>query len=76
MTRTAILLWSATSGFVVGLLAGVGLLAVVTLVVNVAPVIPERLVDRLRVPVVAFLLVVVPLLAALLGYLEGRAKVS
>jgi hypothetical protein len=76
VTRTAILLWSAASGFVVGLLAGVGLLAVVTLVVNVAPGIPERLVDRLRVPVVVFLLVVVPLLAALLGYLEGRAKVS
>ena len=76
MTRTAILLWSAASGFVVGLLAGVSLLAVVTLVVNVAPGIPERLADRLRVPVVVFLLVVVPLLAALLGYLEGRAKVS
>jgi hypothetical protein len=70
------LLWSAASGFVVGLLAGVGLLALVTLVVNVVPSIPERLVDRLRVPVVVLLLIGVPLLAALLGYLEGRAKVS
>jgi hypothetical protein len=68
------LLWSAASGFIVGLLLGVALLALVTLVVSVVPAIPERVVDRLRVPVVAALLVLVPLLAAVLGYLEGRAK--
>jgi hypothetical protein len=76
MTRTAMLLWSAGSGFVVGLLAGVGLLALVTLVVNIVPGIPERLVDRMRVPMIVLLLVGVPLLAAALGYLEGRAKIS
>lgn len=76
MTRTAILLWSAASGFVVGLLTGVGLLALVTLVVNVVPGIPERFIDRLRVPAILLLLIGVPLVAALLGYLEGRAKVS
>jgi hypothetical protein len=74
MSRTSILLWSAASGFVVGMLAGVGLLAVVTLVVNVVPGIPDRLVDRLRTPVILSLLVGVPLAAAVLGYLEGRAK--
>ncbi len=68
------LLWSAASGFVVGLLGGVGLLALVTLVVHVVPSVPERLVERLRWPVVVFLLAVVPLAGALLGYLEGRAK--
>jgi hypothetical protein len=68
------LLWSAASGFVVGLLAGVGLLALVTLVVHVVPGVPERIVERLRWPVVVLLLAVVPLVAALLGYLEGRAK--
>jgi hypothetical protein len=76
MTRTAMLLWSAASGFVVGLLAGVCLLAFITLVVNVVPGVPERVVDRMRVPVLVLLLLGVPLLAALLGYLEGRAKVS
>jgi hypothetical protein len=76
MTRSAVLLWSAASGFVVGLLAGVSLLALVTLVVSVVPGIPERVVDRMRVPVVVLLLLGVPLLAALVGYLEGRAKVS
>jgi hypothetical protein len=76
MTRTAMLLWSAASGLVVGLLAGVGLLALVTLVVNVVPGIPERFVDRMRAPVLVLLLLAVPLLAALLGYLEGRTKIS
>jgi hypothetical protein len=76
MTRAAMLFWSAGSGFVVGLLAGVGLLALVTLVVNIVPGIPERLVDRMRVPVIVLLLVALPLLAAALGYLEGRAKIS
>jgi hypothetical protein len=75
MTRTAMLLWSAASGLAMGLLAGIGLLALVTLVVNVVPGVPERLVDRLRVPVIVVLLVGVPLIAALFGYLEGRAKV-
>ena len=76
MTRTAMLLWSAASGLVVGLLAGVSLLALLTLVVNVVPGIPERFVDRMRVPVLVLLLLGVPLLAALLGYLEGRVKIS
>lgn len=68
------LLWSAASGFVVGLVAGVGLLALVTLVVQVVPGISERLVERMRWPVLVLLLAVLPLIAALLGYLEGRAK--
>lgn len=74
MTRAAMLLWSAASGFVVGLLGGVALLALVTLVVNVLPGISERFVDRMRVPVLVLLLVLVPLAAAIIGYLEGRAK--
>jgi hypothetical protein len=68
------LLWSAATGLVMGLLAGVGLLALLTLAVNVVPGIPERLVERLRLPVLIVLLGCVPLAAALLGYLEGRAK--
>jgi hypothetical protein len=70
------LLWSAASGLVVGLLAGVSLLALLTLVVNVVPGLSERVVERLRGPVVILLLLLVPLLGAVLGYLEGRAKLS
>lgn len=74
MTRGAMLLWSAASGFVVGLLGGIGLLALITLIVHVVPGISERLVERMRVPVFVVLLVALPLIATVLGYLEGRAK--
>jgi hypothetical protein len=74
MTRTAMLLWSAASGLIVGLFAGVGLLALAAFAVNVVPGIPERVVERLRPPVLVLLLVVMPLIAGLVGYLEGRAK--
>jgi hypothetical protein len=70
------LLWSAASGLFVGLLAGVALLALLTLLVNVVPGVSERLVERARGPVVLLLLLFVPLLGAVLGYLEGRAKLS
>jgi hypothetical protein len=74
LTRTSVLLWSAATGLVMGLFAGVGVLALLTLVVNVVPGIPERLIERLRVPVLILLLGCVPIAAAVLGYLEGRAK--
>lgn len=74
MTRTGMLLWSAASGAIVGLLIGVLLLALVTLCVHVIPGIPERLVERLRVPTIVLLLAVIPLVAGILGYIEGRAK--
>jgi hypothetical protein len=74
VTRSAILLWCVASGVVMGLIAGVGALAALTLAAHVVPGLPERLVDRLRAPAVLVLLGVVPFVAAVLGYLEGRAK--
>ena len=68
------LLWSAATGLVIGLIAGIALLALFTLAASVLPGIPDRVVDRLRLPVLALLLGVLPLVAAFLGYLEGRAK--
>jgi len=68
------LAWSAATGLVIGLLGGVGLLALLTLAANVVPGISERLVDRLRIPALVVLLGVVPLAAAVVGFLEGRAK--
>jgi hypothetical protein len=68
------LLWSAATGLVMGLIAGVLLLAILTLAASLLPGIPERVAERLRLPVVALLLGVLPLVAAVLGYLEGRAK--
>jgi hypothetical protein len=74
VTRTAMLAWSTATGLVIGLLAGVAVLAVLTIAANVVPGVPERLVDRLRVPALVILLGVVPLAAAIVGFLEGRAK--
>jgi len=68
------LLWSAATGLAMGVIVGVGLLALVTLAANVVPGLSDRVVERLRLPVLALLLGVVPLVATLLGYLEGRAK--
>ncbi len=68
------LLWSAVTGLVIGVIAGVMLLALLTLATNLLPGLPDRVVERLRAPVLALLLGVVPAVAALLGYLEGRAK--
>jgi hypothetical protein len=70
------LFWSAASGLVIGLMAGIALLALLTLVVQVIPGIPARLVERLRVPTLLVLLLLVPVVGALLGYLEGRAKLE
>jgi hypothetical protein len=68
------LFWSAATGLVIGVVAGVVVLAVLTIAAHLVPGVPERLVERLRVPVAVLLLAVVPLAAAVLGYLEGRAK--
>lgn len=74
MTRTSVLLWSAASGFVIGLLAGLLALAALVIAVNVLPGVPERLVTRMRTPALVALLGVLPIAGAVLGYLEGRAK--
>lgn len=75
MTRLSVLLWSALSGAVMGLVGGALLLGALAIVAAVAPI-PPRLVERLRVPVVVACLVVLPAAMALLGWLEGRAKLD
>jgi hypothetical protein len=75
VTRGSMLLQSALAGLVMGLIAGVSVLALLAIAVNLVPGIPERLVERLRLPVLVLLLGAVPLAAGVLGYLEGRAKI-
>jgi ABC-type methionine transport system permease subunit len=74
MTRSQMLVSSAAAGLIVGLLLGVTALAALTLVAHVVPGLADRLVERLRGPVLVLLLVVVPVAAAVLGYFEGRGK--
>ena len=75
MMRAQMLAWATFSGLVMGLIGGVLVTAALVLVAQLVPL-PTRLVDRLRVPVLVLLLVGGPLIGAVLGYLEGRAKLD
>lgn len=75
MTRMSVLLWSALSGAVMGLIGGALLLGVATIAASVLPV-PARLVERVRLPLVVVCLVAVPAVMAVLGWLEGQAKLD
>jgi hypothetical protein len=75
MTRLSVLLWSALSGAVMGMIGGALLLGVLTIVAALAPV-PPRLVERVRLPIVLACLVALPAVMAVLGWLEGRAKLD
>lgn len=75
MTRLSVLLWSALSGAVMGVIGGALLLGVLTIVAALAPV-PPRLVERVRLPIVLACLVALPAVMAVLGWLEGRAKLD
>ena len=71
--RLTILLGSTVSGLVLGLFVGLGLLALLALVATTVPP-AARLAERLRAAALVVTLVVLPLAGALLGWLEGRAK--
>jgi H+/Cl- antiporter ClcA len=75
MTRAQMLVWATLSGLVMGLIGGVLATAALVLVAQLTPL-PARLVERLRVPVLVLLLAGAPLVGAVLGYLEGRAKLD
>lgn len=69
------LLWSAGMGLVIGLFGGVAVLAVLVIATELA-LVPARLAERYRTAAVVLLLVVVPLVGTVLGWLEGRAKLD
>lgn len=72
--RSFILFWSAVSGLVLGLLAGIAALAVILLGAELlAPWVP-RLAGRARMLAVVATMVVVPVAGTLVGFLEGRLK--
>jgi hypothetical protein len=72
--RLMILLQSALSGAVLGLMAGAVLFAAGTGVWLLMPDAAGRVVARARVIAMAFCFVVLPLAGAVLGWLEGRLK--
>ena len=74
--RATILGWSAVSGLVLGLLAGVLVFGVIIIVGEMAPSLLDRLGTRTRGIAAIITLVVLPLVGATLGWLEGRLKLQ
>jgi hypothetical protein len=73
--RPGILLWSTLSGALLGVFFGVFVLGALVLAATVLPPL-QRAGERLRPAALVVLLVIVPLVGGVLGYLEGRAKLS
>jgi hypothetical protein len=72
--RASILLWSTASGLILGLFIDATLIGVALLLSTLASSITGRLHQRWVTVVAAAVLTAIPLLLAVLGYLEGRLK--
>ena len=72
--RVSILAWSAASGIVLGLFAGLLLFAVPVIVSELAAGFVPRLGSRARIVLAVVSFAVLPLAGATLGFLEGRLK--
>jgi hypothetical protein len=72
--RTTIVAWSAVSGLVLGLMGGILLFAALVVGGELLPSIVPRLGGRARIVAVLFSFVLLPLVGAALGWMEGRLK--
>lgn len=73
-TRASIILWSAGSGILLGLFIDAILIGVWTLAATGLPSIAPRNFPRWAAVVAMLLLLGIPVVAGVLGYLEGRLK--
>jgi uncharacterized membrane protein (DUF373 family) len=62
-------------GLLLGFFGGLAVLAVIVIARELG-LVPARFADRYQLAALIALLVVVPLLGAVLGFLEGRAKLD
>jgi hypothetical protein len=75
--RTSILLWSVASGAILGLFMDATLIGVALLFEALVPGIATvRLQHRWVTAAAAVVLAVIPLVVAVLGYLEGQLKAA
>ena len=72
--RATILGWSAVSGLVLGLIAGLLLFALAVVSGELLAGVMPRLAGRARVALAIFSFVLLPLAGTVLGWLEGRLK--
>jgi len=74
--RASVLLWSAGSGIVIGLIFDALLVGAWMVTANFLPMIAPRSLPRWALVLTLAGLAVIPLAAAALGYLEGRLKLT
>ena len=74
--RTGILAWSAASGAVIGLVLAGLLIGLGAVVLALAPGLAARLGPRWTQGMAVAVLVALPAVGAVLGYLEGRLKLD
>jgi hypothetical protein len=74
--RASIILWSAGSGLLLGLFVDAAVIGIWMLVGALVPALTPRTVPRWAAALSLLVLSAIPIVAATLGYLEGRLKAS
>jgi hypothetical protein len=74
--RASVLLWSAGSGIVLGLIIDAMIFGAWMVVANFLPALSPRSLPRWATLTSLAALSLIPVLAAVIGYLEGRLKLS
>jgi hypothetical protein len=72
--RASILFWSAASGLILGLFIDATLLGVALLLSALLPSVTGRLHQRWFTVLAVSVLAIIPIVLAVLGYLEGKLK--
>ena len=72
--RTSILLWSALSGAVLGVLVDAALIGLALLLSAIVPSLAGKIGHRWIATLAAVLLAAIPIASAFVGFLEGRLK--
>ena len=75
-TRASVLLWSAGSGIIIGLIFDALLVGAWMVTANFLPTLAPRNLPRWATVLTAGALAAIPLAAAVVGYLEGRLKLT
>lgn len=75
-TRASILLWSAGSGMLIGLIIDALLVGAWLITANFLPALAPKNLSRWGLGALLLALAAIPLAAGAVGYLEGRLKVN
>lgn len=75
-TRASVLLWSAGSGIILGLILDALIFGAWMITANFLPALSPRLLPRWATLTSLAALSLIPIVAGLIGYLEGRLKLS